>query len=107
MKKTNKITAALTAAIMGIGAGSYALAGNDGKNAAKRDAVNAAAVTMGDAIQRAEKEVGGKAIEADVDRKRGTYYYDVEIVTPDGTKKEVRIDMKTGDVVKVEKEGRG
>ena len=106
MKTRNKITAALTAAALGIGIGSYAIAAHDGPITSKGAAANAATVSMSDAIRTAETEVGGKALEAEIDRKRGTYYYDVEILTPDGTKKEVRIDMKTGDVVKVENEGR-
>lgn len=105
MKTTNRITAMLTAAVLGIGLGSHAMAGGD-KNAAKKEAVKSAAITMADAIKTAEEKVGGTAIEADVDRKsRNTFYYEVDVVTPEGVKNEVRIDMKTGEVVKIERDG--
>ena len=105
MKTTGRITAMLTAAVLGIGVGSHAMAGGD-KNAAKKEAVKSATITMADAIKTAEERVGGTAIEAEVDRRnRDTFYYEVEVVTPEGVKNEVRIDMKTGEVVKVERDG--
>ena len=105
MRMTSRITAMLTAAVLGIGFSTHAIAGGD-KNAAKKEAVKSAAITMADAIKTAEEKVGGTAIEADVDRKsRDTFYYEVDVVTPEGVKTEVRIDMKTGEVVKIERDG--
>lgn len=57
-------------------------------------------VTIGQAILIAEKEVGGEAVEAELEDEDGRVVYDVDVSTPDGTM-EVFIDSETGTVLSV------
>ena len=69
-------------------------------DAKERAAVQAAKVTLGEAIAAAEKEVaGGRAFEAEVDTENGVTSYFVE-VDKDGVQR-VQVDMQTGQAVKV------
>jgi uncharacterized membrane protein YkoI len=60
-------------------------------------------ITIGQAIVIAEKEVGGEAIEAELEKEDGKFVYDVDVQTPTGTM-EVSIDPKTGTVLSIEPE---
>lgn len=69
-------------------------------SAAERAAVLAATVSMGQAIEAAEAKTGGTAVSADVELGK-TKVYEIEVVLPDGSEKEVMVDMGTGQVVSV------
>lgn len=92
------------ASVLAMGLGTNAIAGGGDKE--EKAALASASITLSDAIAVAEKEVGGKAFEAEVEDKRGgVFYYEVEVVMPDGGEKKVLIDMDTGEVVKVKDRG--
>lgn len=57
-----------------------------------------AKISLVDAIGIAEKHIGGKAIDADLDSDFGKVVYDVSVIK-DTTEHEVRIDAVTGDVI--------
>ena len=57
-----------------------------------------AKISLVDAIGIAEKHIGGKAIDADLDSDFGKVVYDVSVIK-DTTEHEVRIDAITGDVI--------
>ncbi len=59
-----------------------------------------AGISLSDAIKAAEQKTGGKAMEADIDDDSATVQFDVEIVK-DGKIYEVKVDGKTGAVLKV------
>lgn len=100
MKKI--IPAALTVLIAGAGIGVSAIAKADDSDAAEKAALASASISLQQAIEAAEAEVGGKAEGSGVEDENGeTLYYKVEVRAADGTEKEVLIDMKTGKVAKV------
>ncbi len=57
-----------------------------------------AKISLVDAIGIAEKHIGGKAIDADLDTSLGKVVYDVSVIK-DTAEHEVRIDAITGDVI--------
>ena len=75
---------------------SSALAANDTAKDIQRLAE--AKISLVDAIGIAEKHIGGKAIDADLDSDFGKVVYDVSVIK-DTTEHEVRIDAITGDVL--------
>lgn len=56
------------------------------------DLLSSAKASLVDAIATTEKELGGRAAEADVDRSGDTVDYEIEIVKPDGSAREVTVD---------------
>lgn len=58
-----------------------------------------AKISLTDAIGIAEKHVGGKAVDAELDSSFGKVVYDVSVIK-DTTEHEVRIDAVSGEVVK-------
>ena len=88
-------------AALGFGIGSNAMA--DSYDEAELAAINTAKISLSDAIGLAEKEAGGRAVEAEIDEDGDrVFYYEVEVITPDGGEKEVLIDMNTGKIIKIE-----
>lgn len=57
-----------------------------------------AKISLVDAIGIAEKHIGGKAIDADLDSDLGKVVYDVSVIK-DQAEHEVRIDAISGDVI--------
>lgn len=55
------------------------------------ETLSSAKTSLVDAIDAAEKEVAGRAAEADVDRAGDTVEYEIEIVTSDGSTREVSV----------------
>ena len=53
--------------------------------------LSSAETSLVEAIAIAEKQVGGKAAEADVDRSGDTVDYEIEVVTADGAAREVTV----------------
>jgi uncharacterized membrane protein YkoI len=97
MKRMIVISGIAVAAI-GIGMGGDALADTEKSDDAA--AMLAAKVTLTDAIATAEKEAGGKAIEAGMDDQDGTVFIAVSVAQGEKVQK-VLIDPQTGKVVKV------
>jgi len=62
-----------------------------------------AKISLTAAIEIAEKHVGGKAIEADLDRENGKAVYDVSVIKAQ-KEYDVRLDAVTGDVLRVKEE---
>lgn len=96
------IPAVLTVLIAGAGIGVSTIAKADDSDAAEKAALVSASISLQQAIEAAEAEVGGKAVASGVEDEIGeTLYYKVEVRAADGTEKDVLIDMKTGKVAKV------
>lgn len=103
MTTLTKVTTLLATVLVALGLSTNAMAGSNEKE--QLAAINAAKISLSDAILLAEQEVGGRAVEAEVDDHRDeVFYYEIEVITPDGVEKEVRIDMNTGKIVKVEED---
>jgi uncharacterized membrane protein YkoI len=101
-KKHNKILMALFAMVIASGtAVNVAHAGESKeKEAEELKLFNQANISLTEAIQTAEKKVGGKAVEAEVDDESTTVQFEIEVVK-DGKVHNVLVDGKTGEVLKV------
>jgi uncharacterized membrane protein YkoI len=84
-----------------IGAIALSLAAGAGYAASKADmrALGSAKLSLTDAIQAAEKEGNGRAVDADVETKQGGARYAVEVLSSDGKKlTEYKLNADTGKV---------
>lgn len=92
-------------AVLVLVAGTMTLADSGfGEEHDKLEMAATAKVTIEDAIKTATGKVSGKVIEAELENKHNTLVWEVEIITPDNTVKEVHIDAVTGAVIDVEEE---
>ncbi|TFB21421.1 hypothetical protein E3U55_08905 [Filobacillus milosensis] len=114
--KKKFIVPALAAAIIGGGIAGTAL--NTSVFAASADTSNSkvevtdeqeqqqlekeATITKDEAISAALKEVAGKAVDTELEDEDGTVVYGVEVTDEQGKKQDVKVDAKTGKVLKVE-----
>lgn len=57
-------------------------------------------ISLSEAIKAAEQKTGGKAMEAELDDESNTVQFEIEILK-DGKVHEVKVDGKTGKVLKV------
>lgn len=62
--------------------------------------LNEASITLTQAIEIAEKETGGVAFEAEIERNSFNVEYEVELLV-EGKKYEVTIDAKTSEIISV------
>jgi uncharacterized membrane protein YkoI len=101
-KQHNKILKALFAmVIMTSITANVAQAGESKDEEAKElKLFGMAKITLIEAIKAAEQNVGGKAMEAEVDDESNTVQFEIEILK-DGKIHEVMVDGKTGKVIKV------
>jgi len=93
MKKT--IIALVTTSTLVIGG--IALAHEHGDRDLSQ--INAAKVTMAQAITKAETTLGGKVIKVEFEREHGKSVYDIELVT-DTKNYDVEIDALSGEIIK-------
>lgn len=47
-------------------------------------------------LKRNEASLGGRIIEIEIEQKRGAYLYEIKVLRPDGRYREVKIDARTG-----------
>jgi uncharacterized membrane protein YkoI len=94
----NSLLAVATIVALG-GAAGIAQAG-DKLDAAEMAKLAAAKTSLSQAIAIAEKETGGKAIDADFDNEDGTLSLEIEVLKDNAVSK-VIIDADTGKVLKV------
>lgn len=64
--------------------------------------LDSAKISLSQAIEVAEKETGGRAYEADLEKNSFNSEYEVDVyVAAEGKRYEVSIDAKTGEVISV------
>ena len=97
MARTHLLAVATIVALGG--AAGIAQAG-DKLDAAEMAKLAAAKTSLSQAIAIAEKETGGKAIDADFDNENGALSLEIEVLKDNAVSK-VIIDADTGKVVKV------
>ncbi len=107
MMKSRYIPLALIAALTagGVGAALAQSSATTGAPAVQSDATELAAlegakVSLTDAIAIAEKEGGGKAVDAGFEGENGSYAYEVEVLGANG-EQTVLVDAQSGKVTKV------
>ncbi len=100
MLRTKILPAAMAAAVaVGASGGAFAATGEKG-DAKDIAAVLNAKTSLAEAIATAERQVGGKAIDAGLENEGSTMRFEVE-VAKDKTVQRVLVDPQTGKVVKV------
>ena len=99
--KSRIVIPAVAAVAIGAGVAGYAFADTD-KHGLDDDAkaMLAAKVTLADAIATAEREAGGKAIDAGMDDQDGVRFIAVNVAQGEEVQT-VLIDPQTGKVVKI------
>lgn len=58
-------------------------------------------ITIVDAMNIALQQVQGQVVKAELDMEKGLKVYEVDIITPQGVKYEVLVDVNTGGIVGV------
>ena len=103
MKLTRSVVAVL--GVLAIGGASAALAreSHQTDEAAIYEQVK---LTLGDAIAAAERQTGGRAVEAKLENEHGVVAFEVEVMK-DRAFQKVVIDAKSGQIVKAGAAGRG
>ncbi|MBV9521310.1 MAG: PepSY domain-containing protein, partial [Alphaproteobacteria bacterium] len=69
----------------------------DRKDKAELAALDRARIPLTEAVQKAERQIGGKAIDAGLEERNGTVAYEIAIVK-DSTVQSVRIDLQSGEI---------
>lgn len=59
-------------------------------------------ITIEEAMNIAVGRVPGQIVKVELERENGVWVYEVDIITSQGVKYEVVVDMNTGNIVKVE-----
>jgi uncharacterized membrane protein YkoI len=95
------LTALFTMVIMTVTAANVVQAAESKDNEAKElQLFSQAKISLTEAIKAAELKTGGKAVEADLDDESKTVQFEVEVLK-NGKIHEVKVDGKTGKVLKV------
>jgi uncharacterized membrane protein YkoI len=76
-----------------------ALAQDDMRSPGERRSTEDANISLAEAIRAAEREVGGRAVETDVEYHGRMTVYEVEILR-DGRTYKVHVDAQNGDVIR-------
>lgn len=92
MKAFMKTAAVTSLLIVGFGAASFA----SEAPAVDSHGVKSAKLSVAEAVQIAEKAVGGKATAASLDATTADVVYEVDITLTDGSIKSVLVDAMTG-----------
>lgn len=59
-------------------------------------------ITIQEAIDIALAQVPGQAVKAELDTKQGVRVYEVDVVTAQGVKYEVAVNVNSGEIVDIE-----
>ena len=69
------------------------------KGKSKSEYSSLAKITLQDAIAAATKSTSGKVLEAAIDRDNGFLVYEVKVLMPDQTKKEIIVDAGNSKIL--------
>jgi uncharacterized membrane protein YkoI len=61
-------------------------------------------IPMEDILAKAKQDKAGRVVEIDLDRKRGRYIYEIEIVDDQGVEWELDYDARTGELLRTERD---
>lgn len=57
---------------------------------------------LADILKRNEARVRGRIIEVEIEQKRGIYVYEIKVLRADGRYRELKIDARTGALIREE-----
>lgn len=102
---SKKLIPATMAAVIALGTAGAAFASSGEKeNSKEMSAILSAKTSISQAIATAEMQVGGQAMKVDVGHEKGTYLYEIKVVSKDKVS-EVFVDPATGAITRTEDEG--
>jgi uncharacterized membrane protein YkoI len=59
-------------------------------------------LALEEVLKRNEARLGGRIIEIEIEHKRGAYVYEIKVLRPDGRYRELKIDARTGALLREE-----
>jgi len=59
-------------------------------------------ISMQEAMTIAQGHVPGRVVKIELEQEHGMWVYEVDVITSQGAKYEVKVDINTGGIVKVE-----
>lgn len=76
----------------------------DGLGAARVRALVASGeiLALEEILKRNEGRLGGRIIEIEIEQKRGRYVYEIKVLRADGRYQELKIDARTGALLREE-----
>ncbi|MBN9265382.1 MAG: hypothetical protein BGN89_16330 [Alphaproteobacteria bacterium 64-6] len=80
-------------------AGTAALADSIDANRVRALVERGEIMALEEILKRNEATLGGRVIEIELERKKDRYLYEIKVLAPNGRKREVKIDARTGAVV--------
>lgn len=80
-------------------AGTAALADSIDANRVRALVERGEIMALEEILKRNEASLGGRVIEIELERKKDRYLYEIKVLAPNGRKREVKIDARTGAVV--------
>jgi uncharacterized membrane protein YkoI len=104
MRKRWKWLAVGAVLALAVGGGWVARAADTQAALAARLAKSGAILPLEQILQRAQAAQPGKVIEAEFEQRFGRYVYDVEVLDDKGIVWKLRLDAKTGAVMRVKQE---
>ncbi|AWZ01349.1 hypothetical protein RHODOSMS8_01814 [Rhodobiaceae bacterium] len=107
MPRKLKFVPVAIAALIGLGAGGAAIAhSNEGSSndVAESRAFLSSSGSLSNAVAAAENETGARAMSADFGEEDGVFVYEIELLKPDGTELEAKVNAQNYSVLKVETE---
>lgn len=51
-------------------------------------------------IKMNESQLAGRIVEVELERERGAYLYEIKVLQPDGRYREIKIDARSGQIVR-------
>lgn len=76
----------------------------DDQETARKALENKEILPLGEVLARIQAAYTGDVVEIELERKDGKWIYEIEIIDTDGHVREIDVDGKTGDVLKIELE---
>ena len=74
----------------------------DDQETARRALENKEILPLSTVLARIEGEFTGDVVEIELERKRGAWVYEIEIIDADGRVRDIDVDARTGEVITIE-----
>jgi uncharacterized membrane protein YkoI len=92
------------ALVVGLSIGTTALADNLNPDRVRALVERGEILPLEEILKRNQLETSGRIIEIEIEieQKRGAYVYEIKVLRPDGRYREIKVDARTGVVVRQE-----
>ncbi|WP_303979959.1 PepSY domain-containing protein [Dongia mobilis] len=74
----------------------------DDQETARRALENKEILPLSTVLARIEENFTGDVVEIELERKRGAWVYEIEIIDADGRVRDIDVDARSGDVITIE-----